>query len=147
MSIYPFTYTLHHILLLKLLAAFPFERARTLHNFLFLAVANSPPAQRVGIRYQFYKGTTGVHSFEIESFLNDLKKGEFLNKEDLRLTKEGHDFYSQVASLLRYESFSQYCLQLALKYQNNLWQVNHEVMFHPLFRKSKTGRKIILPVA
>lgn len=147
MSIYTFTYTLHHILLLKLIATFSFERTRTLHNFLFLAVANSPPTQRMGINYQFYKVTMGVHSFEIEAFLNDLKKGELLKKESLSLTKEGHDFYYQVASLLRYESFPQYCLKMALQYQNNLWRVNHEIVFHPLFRKHKRGRKIILPVA
>lgn len=147
MSVYSFTYTLHHILLLKLLASFPFDRTRTIHNFLFLAAASTPAAQRVGIRYEFYKGSSGVHSFEIQSFLDDLKKGDMLQDNTLTLSKEGRDFYYQVASLLRFERFPDHCIKLALNYQDSLWRVNHEVIFHPLFRKCKAGRKIQLSLA
>ncbi|HHX74275.1 MAG TPA: hypothetical protein GX699_05155 [Firmicutes bacterium] len=147
MNGYAFTYTLHHVLLLKLLAALPFDRVRTLHNFFFLALANCPAAQCSGIRYEFYKGATGVHSFEIQSFVDDLKKSGLVCEEALALTKAGREFYCQVASLLHYERFPAYCLQLAGNYRDSLWRVNHEVIFHPLFRKSKTGRKILLPPA
>ena len=146
MSVYSFTYTLHHVLLLKLLATFPFDRARTIHNFLFLAAANCPAASRSGIRYEFYKSASGVHSFEVQSFINDLRKGDMLQGDTLNLSKEGRDFYYQVASLLRYERFPEHCVRMALNYQDSLWRVNHEVVFHPLFRKSKTGRKIQLPL-
>ncbi|NLM45698.1 MAG: hypothetical protein GX200_02710 [Firmicutes bacterium] len=147
MNGYTFTYTLHHVLLLKLLAAFPFDRPRTLHNFLFLALANCPAAQRSGICYEFYKGVTGVHSFEIQGFLDDLVKSGLVCKNVPALTKAGREFYSQVASLLHFERFPAYCLQLAGNYRDSLWRVNHEVFFHPLFRKGKTGRKILLPPA
>lgn len=147
MNVYSFTYTLHHVLLLKLLATFNFDRTRTIHNFLFLATASSSPDERPGIRYDFYKGTTGVHSFEVQGIFTDLKKSDMLVPEQLALTGEGREFYYQVASLLRYERFPDHCMRLALRYQDNLWRVNHEVLFHPLFRKGKTGRKIILPVA
>lgn len=145
MSVYSFTYTLHHVLLLKLIANFPFDRSRTVHNFLFLAAASSPAAERAGIRYDFYRGTTGVYSFEIQGFLTDLKRGDLLQKDLLTLTKEGRDFYYQVASLLRYERFPEYCMKMAAQYQNSFWRINHEVVFHPMFRKSKLGRKITLP--
>jgi hypothetical protein len=137
----------HHVLLLKLLVAFPFDRVRTLHNFLFLAMANCPAAHRSGIRYEFYKGATGAHSFEIQSFLDDLIKSGLVCANALALTKVGREFYSQVATLLYFERFPAYCLQLAGNYRDSLWRVNHEVFFHPLFRKSKTGRKIMLPPA
>ncbi|HAA38396.1 MAG TPA: hypothetical protein DCE00_05940 [Firmicutes bacterium] len=145
MSLYSFTYTLHHVLLLKLIANFPFDRARTLHNFLFLAAANTPAAERIGINYEFYRGAASVYSFEIQGFLTDLKRGALLQTDTLALTKEGRDFYYQVASLLRYERFPAYCMNLAAQYQHNLWRVNHEIIFHPLFRKCKVGRKISLP--
>ncbi|MDW7652468.1 MAG: hypothetical protein SCK29_04530 [Bacillota bacterium] len=147
MTVYSFTYTLHHVLMLKLLSTFKFDRPRTVHNFLFLATASSPPGERPGIRYDFYKGSAGVHSFEVQSILADLQKNDMLVPDRLSLTREGREFYYQVASLLRYERFPDYCMKLALRYQDSLWRVNHEVLFHPLFRKEKTGRKIALPVA
>lgn len=145
MSVYSFTYTLHHILLIKLIATFPFDRVRTLHNFLFLAIVSSSPFQRPGIHYTFYKSNTGVHSFDIQGYLNDLRRGGLLEEKTLELTPKGTDFYRQVAELLRYERFPEHCMKLGLKYKDNLWRVNHEVIFHPLLRKSKTGRKIQLP--
>lgn len=146
MTVYSFTYTLHHVLILKLFATFPFERSRTLHNFLFLATASSVAGERPGIRYDFYKGTSGVHSFEVQGILADLKENNMIVPERLSLTREGREFYYQVASLLRYEKFPDHCMKLALRYEDNLWRVNHEVLFHPLFRKVKAGRKIALPV-
>ncbi len=146
MSVYSFTYTLHHVLILKLLSAFNFERSRTMHNFLFLATVSSPPSERSCIRYDFYKGTTGVHSFELQSMLADLQKNDLLLSDRLSLTKEGREFYYQVASLLRYERFPEHCMRVALRYQDSLWRINHEILFNPLFRKAKTGRKITLPL-
>ncbi|MBS4021205.1 MAG: hypothetical protein KGZ79_02110 [Dethiobacter sp.] len=146
MSVYSFTYTLHHVLLLKLLSAFNFDRQRTMHNFLFLATASSQPSERSCIRYDFYKGTTGVHSFEVQSIISDLDKNDLLQSERFALSREGREFYYQVASLLRYERFPEHCMRVALRYQDNLWRINHEVLFNPLFRKAKTGRKIVLPV-
>jgi hypothetical protein len=147
MTVYSFSYTLHHVLLLKLMCTFTFDRPRTVHNFLFLASASSPADQRSGIRYDFYKGTAGVHSFEVQSILDDLKKNKMVVPGRLSLTGEGREFYYQVASLLRYERFPEHCMKVALRYQENIWRVNHEILFHPLFRKEKTGRKIALPVA
>jgi len=147
LNVYSFTYTLHHVLMLKMLATFNFDRPRTLHNFLFLATASTPAGERPGIRYDFYKGTSGVHSFEVQGILNDLRKNEMILPDRLCLTRESREFYYQVASLLRYERFPDHCMRLALRYNDSLWRVNHEVLFHPLFRKVKTGRKIILPVA
>ncbi len=146
MSVYSFTYTLHHVLLLKLLCTFNFDRPRTIHNFLFLATVSCPPAERSCIRYDFYRGVAGVHSFEVQSIISDLQKNDLLQKDRFALSKEGREFYYQVASLLRYERFPEHCMRLALRYQENLWRVNHEVLFNPLFRKTKTGRKIVLPV-
>ena len=147
MNVYSFTYTLHHVLLLKLMSTFDFDRSRTLQNFIFLATVSSPVAERPGIRYDFYKGTAGVHSYEVQSMMADLKRNDMLCLDRLSLTHEGREFYYQVASLLRYERFPDHCMKLALRYQDNLWRVNHEVLFHPLFRKGKTGRKISFPVA
>ncbi len=146
MNVYSFTYTLHHVLVLKLLATFNFDRLRTIHNFLFLAAASSNAGERLGIRCDFYKGVTGVHSFEVQGVITDLEKNDLLVPERPVLTGEGREFYYQIASLLRNERFSDHCMRLALRYQDNLWRVNHEVLFHPLFRKEKTGRKITFPL-
>lgn len=147
MAIYSFTYTLHHVLILKLLTSFDFDRPRTLHNFLFLVTAGIPASERACIRYDFYKGTSGAHSFEVQSILTDLQKNKLLLPGRFMPSGEGKEFYYQLASLLRYERFPEHCVQMAMKYRDNLWRVNHEVLFHPVFRKTKTGRKIILPAA
>lgn len=140
------TYSLQHILLLKLLALFPFDKRRTIHNFLFLALAKVPANYRVGVSYDFYKGALGVHSFQIQGYLNDLWKGELLLPGSLSLSRGGLDLYYRTAPLLRYEYFPEHCVKTALQYKNNLWRVNHEVIFHPLYRNCKRGRKIVLPI-
>ena len=63
MSLYSFTYTLHHVLLLKF-TNFPFDRARTAQ--FSLAAANTPAAERIGINYEFYRGAASVYSFPIQ---------------------------------------------------------------------------------
>ena len=146
MSVYSITYTLHHILILKLLATFNFERPRTVHNFLFLATISSSLNERPCMRYDFYKGSTGVYSFEIQSIISDLLKNDMILADRLVPSVEGREFYYQVGTLLRYERFPEHCMQVALRYEDNLWRINHEVLFNPLFRKTKTGRKIALPV-
>jgi hypothetical protein len=145
MKAYSFTYTLHHVLLLKLLSSFEFRSSRTVHNFLFLATVSCLPGERSLLRYDFYKGLAGVHSFEVQGILSDLAKNGLLAPERLTLNSAGREFYYQVSSLLRYERFPEHCLRLALRYQDNLWRVNHEVLFHPLYRKVKAGRKIAVP--
>lgn len=146
MTVYSFTYTLHHVLILKLLSAFSFDRPKTLHNFLFMVAVNTPATERACIRYDFYKGTSSVHSFEVQSILSDLQKNKLLLPNRFAPSGEGREFYYRLASLLRYERFPEHCVQTALQYRDNLWRVNHEVLFHPVFRKTKTGRKLILPV-
>jgi len=146
MTVSSFTYTLQHILLLKLLSTFTFGRPRTVHNFFFLAALSCPAAERLGHRYEFYKGASAVYSFELQSILADLKKGEMICPQRMMLTREGREFYYQLAALLRYEQFPAHCMKLALRYQDSLWRVNHEVLFHPLFRKGKIGRKITMPL-
>lgn len=147
MVVYTFNYTLHHVLLLQLLATFNFDRSRTIHNFLFLATASSNTNERAAVHYDFYKGSAGVHSFEIQNILSDLYKSKLIFPEHFSLSRDGREFYYRIASLLRYERFPDHCMRLALCYKDNLWRVNHEVLFHPLFRKVKTGRKIALPGA
>ncbi|MBS3898815.1 MAG: hypothetical protein KGZ41_06050 [Dethiobacter sp.] len=146
MLVSSFSYTLQHILLLKLLSTFTFSRPRTVHNFFFLATLSCPAAERAGHRYDFYKGASAVYSFELQNILTDLNKGGMICPQRMVLTREGREYYYQLASLLRYEQFPAHCMKLALRYQDNLWRVNHEVLFHPLFRKGKSGRKIIMPL-
>jgi hypothetical protein len=145
MTVYSFTYTLQHILFLKLLSAFSFDRPKTMHNFLFLATASSPANERSNIRYDFFKGNCGVHSFEVQSILSDLDKNGLILPDQFMPSGEGREMYYQVSSLLRYERFPDHCMRVALKYRDNLWRINHEILFHPVFRKTKRGRKIILP--
>ncbi len=136
-----FTYTLYHVFLLKLLLSYPFDDARTIHNLLFLAKVNAG-SLRPRLIYDFYKSRQGAYSFEVDSHMKDLIKSNLVEKDRLSPSREGRDFYYQVASLLRYELFPDHCSRVASQYQDQLWRVNHEVFFHPLFRKARPGRKI-----
>lgn len=138
---YTFTYTLYHVFLLKLLLSFPFENKKTLHNFLFLAKVNAG-SLRPRLIYDFYKSRQGAYSFEVDGHMKDLAHSNLMEKDALTLSKEGREFYYQVASLLRYELFPDHCTRIASQYQNQMWRVNHEVFFHPLYRKARPGRKI-----
>ncbi len=141
MKVKTYTYTLHHVFILKMLLTYTFDEPRTLHNFLFLAKACAG-SLRSRFLYGFHKSRLGPYSFEIDGHLRDLRKNKLLEEEMLLPTKEGREFYYQVASLLKYELFPEHCYKMATHYQGQLWRVNHEVLFHPLFRKARQGRKI-----
>ncbi len=136
-----FTYTLYHVFLLKLLISFSFADKRTLHNFLFLAKVTSGTV-KPRLAYDFYKSRLGAYSFEVDSHLQDLSKSNLITEDTLVPSKEGREFYYQVASLLRYEFFPDHCTRVASGYEDKMWRVNHEVFFQPYFRKARLGRKI-----
>ncbi len=142
MSLYTYTYNLYHIFLLGLLLTHSFQDERTLHNFLFLAKAGAGSLKTRFI-YDFYKCRQGVYSFEADSHLRDLRKSDFLD-HSLAPLKGGQEFYGQVATLLKYELFPDYCMRMINRYEGQLWRINHEVFFHHSYRKTRLGRKIEL---
>lgn len=134
-------YTLNHILLLRLMMVFPFEKIKTLHNFLYLAASQSSDCPRPFI---FIKLRSGAYSFEIQKVLSEFKRADFLmENENLKLNDQGREIYYSFAHVLKYHKFPQNCLNMAEKYGKNLWQVNHEILFDRKFREKKVGEKII----
>jgi len=132
-------YTLNHILILRLIMIYPFEKIKTLHNFLYLAASRSSDCPRPFI---FIKLKSGAYSFEIQKVLGEFKRSEFL-VENLKLNDQGREIYYSFAYVLKYHRFPQNCLKMAEKYGDNLWRVDHEILFDQKFREKKVGDKII----
>lgn len=137
------SYTLNHILLLRLLMAFPFKKVKTLHNFLYIAAAKSK-VKDYPAAYVFIKLKNGAFNYQAHKIIEDFKRADFFSETDnLFLNKQGKEIYYSFAPVLKYHKFPQVCLNLANNYGNNLWQVNHEIYFNPSFKEKKVGEKII----
>ena len=137
------SYTLNHILLLKLLMDYPFRKTKTLHNFLYIAAAKSK-VKDYPAAYVFIKLKSGAFNYQAQKIMQDFKRAGFLSEMgNLTLSKQGKEIYYSFAPVLKYHKFPQTCLNFASDYGENLWQVNHEILFNGSFKEKKVGEKII----
>lgn len=132
-------YTLNHILLLRLMMVFPFEKLKTLHNFLFLAAVRSCDCPRP---FTFIKLKNGTYSFEIQKVLAEFKRSDYMG-DHLKLNDKGREIYYSFAHVLKYHKFPQHCLNMVQDYGQNVWRVDHEILFEQKFQEKRVGDKII----
>ncbi|PKM78963.1 MAG: hypothetical protein CVU88_08250 [Firmicutes bacterium HGW-Firmicutes-13] len=135
------SYTLNHVLVLRLLMVGSFKKVKTLHNFLYLAASKNKirdfPKPLI-----FIKLKSGVFNLDAQIILEELKKADYI-EDTLSLNDYGRQLYYSYAPLLKYHKFPQSCLDMLRDYGCNLWQVNHEILFDPQFKKKRVGDKII----
>lgn len=143
MSFQGFSYTLPQILMLKLLSSFAFPRSRTIHNLIFLSTVGSLSENRPALFNRFFKSRRGVYSYEVDRVLRDLKARGYV-KDDTALTEQGRELHNRIGFLLRNDYFTDRCLALARGYRGNLWRIDHEILFHPVYRRARPGRKVEL---
>ncbi len=137
-----FSFTAQHILVMRLITQFEISSPAVLHNFLFLASAESLEYHDIGF-YDFVRTRNGTFSRTLQSILEELIMGQLLAKEPLRLTAKGLDTYCALASALRpFEDYMERCFTIYMRHKDNLGSVNNSIKNHILFRKAKPGKKL-----
>ena len=137
-----FSFTAQHILAMRLITQFEIHSLTVLHNFLFLASAESLEYLNIGF-YDFIRGKKGAYSPTLQSIIEELLIGKMLAKEPLKLTERGMDTYCALASSLRpFEEYVDRCFTVYMKYRDSLETVNQAINNHLIFRRAKPGHKL-----
>ena len=137
-----FSFTAQHILAMRLITQFEIHSLTVLHNFLFLASAESLEYLNIGF-YDFIRGKKGAYSPTLQSIIEELLIGKMLAKEPLKLTERGMDTYCALASSLRpFEKYVDRCFTVYMKYRDSLEAVNQAINNHLIFRRAKPGHKL-----
>ncbi len=137
-----FSFTAQHILAMRLITQFEIHSLTVLHNFLFLASAESLEYLNIGF-YDFIRGKKGAYSPTLQSIIEELLIGKMLVKEPLKLTERGMDTYCALASSLRpFEEYVDRCFTVYMKYRDSLEAVNQAINNHLIFRRAKPGHKL-----
>lgn len=137
-----FQFTAQHILIMRLVTQFEIRSPGLLHNFLFLASADSLDFHDIGF-YDFVRTKNGTFSPTIQSILEELIIGQMLNKEPFILTTKGLDTYCALASALRpFEDYVDRCFLVYMHHKDDIHSVNNTLYNHIRFRKAKQGKKI-----
>lgn len=139
-----FQFTAQHILVMRLITQFEIRSQGLLHNFLFLASADSFDFHDIGF-YDFIRTKHGTFSPTIQSILEELIIGQMLNKEPFILTTKGLDTYCALASALRpFEDYVDRCFSVYMRHKDDMHGVNNTLHNHIRFRKVKQGKKIFV---
>lgn len=137
-----FSFTAQHILVMRLITQFDINSPNLLHNFLFLASADSLEYHDIGF-YDFTRTKNGAFSPILQSVLEDLVIGQLVKTEPLSLSTKGMDTYCALASALRpFEDFVDRCFTIYLRYKDDLTVVNSAITNHIRYRKVKPGKNL-----
>lgn len=140
-----FSFTAQHILVMRLITQLEIDSPALLHNFLFLASADSLDYHDIGF-YDFIRTKNGVFSPILQSIVEELIIGQLLTKEPLKLSAKGSDTYYALASALRpFEDFTDRCFTLYMRHKDSLDNTNSSISNHILYHKAKQGRKLFSP--
>lgn len=139
------SYTVQHILVLRLLMTYNFESVRTLHNLLFLVSAEKMEYQELGF-YDFVRTSSGAYSRSVQRIVEDLRKEGLIEEERLRLTEKGRRIHSTLgASLKPFSSFWNLCVDVVERYGGNPEELNRRVFYNLTFRRAKIGEMVFFP--
>lgn len=137
-----FSFTAQHILVLRLITQFEIKSPTILHNFLFLASADSLDYHDIGF-YDFIRSKNGAYSPILQSIIEELVMGRLLTKEPFALTTKGLDTYCALASALRpFEDYCDRCFSIYMRHKDKLDEINKTIKNHIRYRKVKQGKKL-----
>ena len=137
-----FNYTAQHILVMRLITQFEIDSPKTVHNFLFLASAESLDYLEIGF-YDFVRSKQSAFSPSVQSILEELTMGRFLSTNPLRLTSQGLETYYALSGALRpFEQYINRCLEIFFRYKSDLKEVDSAILSHLRFRRVKQGKKL-----
>lgn len=137
-----FSFTAQHILVMRLITQFDINAPNLLHNFLFLASAESLTFHDIGF-YDFTRTKSGAFSSDVQSVLEDLVTGQLVSTEPFCLTAKGMDTYYALTTALRpFEDYVDRCFAIYLRYKDNMAVINSAIKNHIRYRKVKPGKKL-----
>lgn len=141
------SYTMQHVLVLRLLVSYPFQSAYTLHNLLFLVSAGKAERQQLGF-YDFVRTRTGAYSRVLRRVIEELKKEKLVDVSDrgIQITPKGKTTYENLGSSLGpFSSFWNLCVGMVACYGDNPENLNRAVFDHLVFRRAKLSEYIFMP--
>lgn len=141
------SYTVQHVLVLRLLMSYSFQSVYPLHNLLFLVSAEKTERQQLGF-YDFVRTKTGAYSRVLRRILEELKKEKLIEVTDksIQITPKGKTIGENLnSSLGPFSSFWNLCMDVVARYGNNPENLNRAVFNHLVFRRAKLSEYIFLP--
>jgi hypothetical protein len=141
------SYTVQHVLVLRLLMCYSFQSVYTLHNLLFLVSAEKTDRQQLGF-YDFMRTKTGAYSRVLRRIIEELKKEKLLEVSDggVQITNKGRTIYENLGSSLGpFSSFWNLCVDVVTRYGDDPENLNKAVFNHLVFRRVKLSEYIFLP--
>jgi hypothetical protein len=141
------SYTVQHVLVLRLMARYPFQSVYTLHNLLFLVSAEKAERQQLGF-YDFVRTKTGAYSRVLRRIIEELKKEKLVEVSDkgLQVTPKGKTIAENLCSSLGpFMSFWNLCVDVVVRYGDDPENLNRAVFNHLVFRRAKLSEYIFLP--
>lgn len=139
------SFTVQHVLVLRLINNYVFETSRSLHNLLFLVSAEKTDRQQMCF-YDFVRTGNGAYSYGINRMLEDLRREKLIVGEGLHITAKGRDIYGNLASALSpFAPFCDLCEDMVERYGGNPEDLNQVVFRNIPFRRAKVGDRIFYP--
>ncbi len=141
------SYTVQHVLVLRLLTRYPFQSGYTLHNLLFLVSAEKAERQQLGF-YDFVRTRTGAYSRVLRRIIDELKKEKLVDLSDkgIQITPKGKTIGENLSSSLGpFMSFWNLCTDVVTRYGDDPENLNRAVFNHLVFRRAKISEYIFLP--
>lgn len=140
------SYTVQHVLVLRLLVCYPFQSMYTLHNLLFLVSAEKTERQQLGF-YDFVRTRTGAYSRVLRRITEELKREKLVETTDkgIQITPKGRLTYENLGSSLSpFSSFWNQCEDVVARYGDDPENLNRAVFNHLVFRRAKLSEYIFL---
>lgn len=137
-------YSIHHVLVLRLLINYKVESVEMLHNLLFLVGAIRNEEEDIAF-YDYIRTRNGAYSKSLERIVDELKSEKLMEeKEDhLWITEKGRDVYKNMGGVLySFSSFCDLCLDIMEHCQGDAQKIRERVFYHITFRRAKIGECI-----
>lgn len=137
------TFTLQHILILKLMIQYNIPSSTVLHYILFLASADSKEKDELGF-YDFIKTKTGVYSKFLNGIITSLDNHGLISRKNFSITEEGKEIYYQLFTALQgFDSYPNTIKQIIHRLGNSdEHKLLKEMNTYIVYRKCRTGFKI-----
>ena len=136
------SFSIQHVLLMRLLIQFNINSPGTLHNLLFLVEAESLDRHDLGF-YDFVRTKSGVFSRSVQSVLEQMVRNKYLVRQNLAITELGRETYYLLATALRpFEDYPDRSFAIMRRYKEEASALNRALQTNVLYRKVKVGEKI-----